>query len=47
MFTDELIHRSVCNTSGQVRLSLTLRITQPSVEVLPNYNPNYQQSILL
>ncbi|NES88397.1 hypothetical protein D5R40_01280 [Okeania hirsuta] len=47
MFTDELIHRSVCNTSGQVRLSLTLRVTQPSVEVLPNYNPNYQQSVLL
>lgn len=47
IFTDELIHRSVRNTSGQVRLSLTLRVTQPSVAVLPDYNPNFQQPVFL
>ena len=47
LFTDELIHRSLCNTSGRVRLSLTLRITQPSVKVLPGYSPNYQKPVLL
>ena len=46
-FTDELIHRSLCNTSGRVRLSLTLRVTQPSVKVLPGYSPNFRESVLL
>ncbi len=47
IFTDELIHRSICNTSGQVRLSLTLRVTQPTMDILPDYNPNFQQPVLL
>ena len=41
LFTEELIHRSVRNTSGQVRLALTLRVTEPSVRIVPSYNPNY------
>ena len=41
LFTEELVHRSVRNTSGQVRLALTLRITEPSVRIVPSYNPNY------
>lgn len=47
LFTDELIHRSLCNTSGRVRLSLTLRIAQPSVKVLPGYSPNYREPVFL
>lgn len=47
MFTDELVHRSICNTSGQVRLSLTLRVTQPTINILPNYNPNFQEPVFL
>ncbi|MDE5107951.1 MAG: SDR family NAD(P)-dependent oxidoreductase [Trichodesmium sp. St17_bin3_1_1] len=47
MFTDKLIHRSICNTSSQVRLSLTLRVTQPTMKIWPNYNPNFQQPVLL
>jgi NAD(P)-dependent dehydrogenase (short-subunit alcohol dehydrogenase family) len=31
LFTDQLIHRSICNTSGRVRLSIVLRITQSSL----------------
>ncbi|MEM1171521.1 MAG: phytanoyl-CoA dioxygenase family protein [Cyanobacteria bacterium P01_H01_bin.35] len=46
MFTDELIHRSLLNTSGQVRLALTLRVTQPSMDISPGYNPNFQRTVL-
>lgn len=41
LFSDKLVHQSVRNTSGQVRLSLTLRFTQPNVKVLPGYSPIY------
>ncbi|MGK7924847.1 MAG: SDR family NAD(P)-dependent oxidoreductase [Spirulina sp.] len=41
LFSDRLIHQSVRNTSGQVRLSLTLRFTQPNVKFLPGYSPIY------
>ncbi|NEQ86122.1 MAG: SDR family NAD(P)-dependent oxidoreductase [Moorea sp. SIO2I5] len=34
LFTDQLMHRSVHNTSGQVRLALTLRLTEPSVDIV-------------
>ena len=47
LFGDELIHRSICNTSGRVRLSLTLRVAQPSVKVLPGYSPNFRGPVLL
>lgn len=47
LFTEQLIHRSVRNTSGQVRLALTLRITEPSVRIVPSYNPNYGGAIEL
>jgi NAD(P)-dependent dehydrogenase (short-subunit alcohol dehydrogenase family) len=47
LFADELVHRSVCNTSGRVRLSLTLRVSQPSVKVLPGYSPSFRESVLL
>ena len=47
LFTDALVHRSIHNTSGQARLSLTLRLTQPSVKVLRGYSPKLQQPVLL
>lgn len=47
VFTDNLVHRSVYNTSGKVRLSLTLRIAQKTVKVLPGYSPNYHDPISL
>jgi len=39
LFSDKLIHRSIRNTSGQVRLSLTLRFAQSKVQVLQGYSP--------
>ena len=39
LFTDQLIHRSIRNTTGQVRLAITLRFTQPSVRVVSSYSP--------
>ena len=47
LFTDRLVHRSVRNTSGKVRLSLTLRLTQPGVKVLPGYTSNCQKPVIL
>ncbi|MBR8835172.1 MAG: SDR family NAD(P)-dependent oxidoreductase [Stigonema ocellatum SAG 48.90 = DSM 106950] len=47
LFTDELVHRSVRNNSGKVRLSLTLRLTQPGVKILPGYTSNYQKPVIL
>lgn len=41
LFSDELIHQSVRNTSGKIRLSLTLRFVQSKVKVLPGYSPIY------
>lgn len=39
LFSDELIHRSIRNNSGQIRLSLTLRFAQSTVQVNPGYSP--------
>lgn len=47
LFTDELIHRSVYNTSGKVRLSLTLRVIQPSIKVISRYTSNFHQPVTL
>ncbi len=47
VFTDRVIHRSVYNTSGKVRLSLTLRVAQETVKILPGYSPIYHQPIPL
>jgi NAD(P)-dependent dehydrogenase (short-subunit alcohol dehydrogenase family) len=47
LFTDRLMHRSVRNTSGQVRLALTLRVTEPSVHIVSNYSPTYHKPVLL
>jgi hypothetical protein len=47
LFTDELVHRSVRNTSGRVRLSLTLRVTQPGVQFLLGYSPQAQKPMRL
>ena len=47
MFTDKVTHRYICDTSGKVKLSLTLRVTQPTMKIWPNYNPNFQQPVLL
>ena len=47
LFTEQLIHRSIRNTSGKVRLALALRVTQPGVRIVPSYSPNYTKSVLL
>lgn len=47
LFTNKLLHRSVRNNSGKARLSLTLRLTQPEVKVLPGYTSNRQKPIIL
>jgi NAD(P)-dependent dehydrogenase (short-subunit alcohol dehydrogenase family) len=47
LFTDKLVHRSVYNRSGKVRLSLTLRVAQPSIKILPGYTSNYQEPVLM
>lgn len=47
LFTDKLVHRSIYNSSGKVRLSLTLRVAQPSIKVLPGYISNYQEPVTL
>ncbi|MGL5131642.1 MAG: phytanoyl-CoA dioxygenase family protein, partial [Planktothrix sp.] len=45
-FTDDLIHRSICNISGQVRLSLTLRLAESTVKIQGNYSSHLQSPIL-
>ncbi|VXD15798.1 Short-chain dehydrogenase/reductase SDR [Planktothrix serta PCC 8927] len=45
-FTDDLIHRSICNISGQVRLSLTLRLAESTVKVCGSYSSHLQSPIL-
>lgn len=47
LFTDKLVHRSIYNRSGKVRLSLTLRVAQPSIKVLPGYTSNYQEPVTM
>jgi len=42
LFSDDLVHRSVRNTSGRVRVALTLRVAPPSLQVLPGYTPSYR-----
>jgi hypothetical protein len=39
LFKEQLIHRSIRNTTGQVRLALTLRFTEPSVRIVSSYSP--------
>ncbi|RUS96534.1 hypothetical protein DSM106972_087210 [Dulcicalothrix desertica PCC 7102] len=47
LFTDELIHCSLRNNSGKVRIALTLRLTQSGTKVLQGYTSNYYQPITL
>jgi NAD(P)-dependent dehydrogenase (short-subunit alcohol dehydrogenase family) len=47
LFTDNLVHRSIRNQSGKIRLSLTLRLTQPGVEILSGYTSNYHKPVIL
>ncbi len=47
LFTEQLLHRSIRNTTGQVRLSITLRVTESSVRVLPGYTPIYNPAVSL
>ena len=47
LFSDQLIHRSVRNLSGKVRLSLTLRIARADVEITPGYSPKSSKPIAL
>ncbi|NJL91684.1 MAG: hypothetical protein HC916_19330, partial [Coleofasciculaceae cyanobacterium SM2_1_6] len=42
LFNDQLVHRSVYNHSGKVRLSLTLRVATSMMKFLPGYTSNYQ-----
>ena len=46
MFTDKVTHRYICDTSGKVKLSLTLRVTQTTINILSDYNSNFQHSVL-
>jgi Dehydrogenases with different specificities (related to short-chain alcohol dehydrogenases) len=45
-FTDDLIHRSICNISGKVRLSLTLRLAESTVKICGSYSSHLQSPIL-
>ncbi|WP_353121398.1 SDR family NAD(P)-dependent oxidoreductase [Planktothrix agardhii] len=45
-FTDDLIHRSICNISGKVRLSLTLRLAESTVKIQGSYSSHLQSPIL-
>ena len=47
LFTDNLVHRSIRNKSGKVRLSLTLRLTQPGVKVLPGYTSGGDTEVMI
>jgi NAD(P)-dependent dehydrogenase (short-subunit alcohol dehydrogenase family) len=47
LFTDQLVHRSIRNTSGQVRLSITLRVIPSSVRIQPGYTPIYNPAVSL
>lgn len=47
LFTEQLVHRSIYNISGKVRLSLTLRVAQPSIKVFPGYTSNYQAPVTM
>ncbi|NEO70086.1 SDR family NAD(P)-dependent oxidoreductase [Moorena sp. SIO3H5] len=47
LFTDQLMHRSLRNTSGQVRVALALRVIQPSIEVLQKHSPIDHKPVLL
>ena len=42
MFTDKVTDRYICDTSGKVKLSLTLRVTQTTINILSDYNSNFQ-----
>lgn len=46
MFTDKVTNRYICDTSGKVKLSLTLRVTQTTINILSDYNSNFQHSVL-
>ncbi|MCH2046999.1 MAG: hypothetical protein MK289_00365 [Trichodesmium sp. ALOHA_ZT_67] len=46
MFTDKVTDRYICDTSGKVKLSLTLRVTQTTINILSDYNSNFQHSVL-
>jgi len=41
LFRDDLIHRSVRNTSGRMRMSLTLRVATPSFRILRGYSSTF------
>ncbi|HEY9643258.1 MAG TPA: phytanoyl-CoA dioxygenase family protein, partial [Coleofasciculaceae cyanobacterium] len=47
IFDEHLVHRSIRNTSGKVRLSLTLRVTQSGMQILPGYTPTDQPPVWL
>ena len=45
MFTDKVTDRYICDTSGKVKLSLTLWVTQTTINILSDYNSNFQHSV--
>lgn len=47
IFSDQLIHRSVRNLSGKVRLSLTLRIARADAKITPGYSPKSSKPVAL
>lgn len=42
LFDDDLVHRSILNTSGHVRVALTLRVAPASLRSLPGYTPTHR-----
>ncbi|WP_158224885.1 phytanoyl-CoA dioxygenase family protein [Brunnivagina elsteri] len=47
LFTDELMHCSLHNHSGKIRMSLALRFTPSGTEVVQGYTSNYHQPVTL
>lgn len=42
LFTNDLVHRSVLNTSGRTRIALTIRVAQPSIELKGGYTSTFR-----
>jgi NAD(P)-dependent dehydrogenase (short-subunit alcohol dehydrogenase family) len=47
LFTDELMHCSLHNYSGKIRMALALRFTQSGTEILQSYTSNYHEPVTL
>ncbi len=41
LFSDNLVHRSIRNTSGKTRIALAIRVATPSLRILPGYTATF------